>query len=193
MINLSGADSLVQHRYPIAIQIDERGLSSGGREHDRLPGTLNGGAVASSPSDVRRVELQPGDVAPGVEERSGLGADQPQRPVQAGLRDRSGHARGAPDVLIVHEVIEEAGGVSNASSSSSCSSAPMSATSSHIIVSSLIASLPEDSSERDAPGSNRQPPSGQSAAYLVVLARQAWLRHQGGPRITRARSRAGEG
>ena len=38
MINLSGADSLAEHRYPIAIQIGERGLSPGGREHDRLPG-----------------------------------------------------------------------------------------------------------------------------------------------------------
>jgi len=48
MINRSGADSLAQHRYPVAIQIGERGPSPGGREHDRLPGLLNGGAVASS-------------------------------------------------------------------------------------------------------------------------------------------------
>jgi len=27
MINLSGADSLAQHRYPVAIQIGERGAS----------------------------------------------------------------------------------------------------------------------------------------------------------------------
>jgi len=37
MINLSGADSLAEHRYPIAFQIGERGLPAGGREHDRLP------------------------------------------------------------------------------------------------------------------------------------------------------------
>jgi len=37
MINLSGADSLAEHRYPIAVQIGERGFPPGGREHDRLP------------------------------------------------------------------------------------------------------------------------------------------------------------
>ena len=58
-------------------------------------------------------------------------------------------------------------GVSNASSSSSCSSAPMSATSSHIIVSSLIASSPDSRRPGCLPGPAR-------------------IRRPGGPRITRA-------
>ena len=42
---------------PVAVQIGGRGLSAGGREHDRLPGPLYGGAVASSRSDAGCAEL----------------------------------------------------------------------------------------------------------------------------------------
>src|SRR5579862_6693218 len=65
----SAAGPLAEHRHPVAFQ-------AGGREHDRLAGSLHGGAVARGPADVGRAELQPGDVPLGVEQRGCLGTGQ---------------------------------------------------------------------------------------------------------------------